>query len=331
MAKKNRRSSGPAQRAGGTRPGTRPASSRPDTHGAGADAGAATAPGAASAEATTRQRRTPVPFVARPFEGLAGEADWVAVREIVPSAVGTVRTTAEHGAVDVTIVSLLPDLMPAVRREDGQVLVALQTVGTSGDASRDVADALLRALELEPGDALTTNDLPEPGPRLQDVLDPAVPFEPEVRDEFDFWLAPGEHAHEVEAALENANELIVPTRPVAVPEELGKAFWCRMNGKEFLRWVVAAAEEETLDALARLAARRTAALEDGARLIGAFRTCGVLVPVWELVRGTEADELAEPVAALAERLGTALRTTDPLTSDERRARAGLVSRQVNLR
>ena len=38
--------------------------------------------------------------------------------------VDLLRTAAaEHGAVDVTIVSLLPDLMPAVRREDGSWLV----------------------------------------------------------------------------------------------------------------------------------------------------------------------------------------------------------------
>ncbi|MBN8881622.1 MAG: topoisomerase II, partial [Salana multivorans] len=67
------------------------------------------------------------------------------------------------------------------------------------------------------------------------------------------------------------------------------------------------------------------------RLIGAFRTCGVLVPVWELARGTEADELTAPVAAFAERLADALATTDQLTAAERGARNGLVSRQVRLR
>src|SRR5688500_19917911 len=33
------------------------------------------------------------PPVTRPFEGLPGEADWVALRELVPAATATLRTT----------------------------------------------------------------------------------------------------------------------------------------------------------------------------------------------------------------------------------------------
>lgn len=107
MGKKNRRKNGPAARAAdATRPGERPAAPTPP-----------------------KPRRAVVPFVARPFEGLAGESDWVALREVVPSAVATVTTTAEHGSREVQIVSLLPDLLPALHRADGVVQVALQTVG----------------------------------------------------------------------------------------------------------------------------------------------------------------------------------------------------------
>lgn len=282
--------------------------------------------------------RVAVEYVARPFEGLSGEADWVGLREIVPAGTARVRTTAEHGARDVTIVSLLPDLVPALRREDGELLVALQTVGTSGDASRDVANALLHALDLEPGDVLQLSELPEPGPRLQDVLERGE-FSAAVQDSFAYWVADGAQSDpEIAAALENANELMVPTAEVEVPKVagepaggLGTAYWCRMNGKEFLRWIVPVSDEKTLDALARLHAARASALEDGTRLIGAFRTCGVLVPVWELARGTEADELAQPVAAFAGRLAEALAASEPLTPGERGARNGLVSRQVRLR
>lgn len=318
MAKKNRRPSGPrTARPGTTRPSARPATGAPSA-------------GGPSASGAQKPKRAAVEYVARPFEGLPSEADWVAMREIVPAATASVTTTAEHGSREVTIVTLLPDLVPALRREDGEVLVALQTVGGSGDASRDVAHALLKALDLEPGEALRDNDLPEPGPRLQDILAEGD-FTPAVLDGFDFWVSEAEREGEVAQALEQANEQVVPTLAVPVPDGLGSAFWCRMNGKEFLRWVVPAAEEETLDALARLHAKRASALEDGARLIGAFRTCGVLVPVWELVRGTEADELAAPVATLGQALATALATTDPLSPQERSARSGLVARQVNLR
>ncbi|PWD51464.1 topoisomerase II [Serinibacter arcticus] len=308
MAKKNRPGNRPAA---STRPGSKPSTVPPQP---------------------PKPKRQLAPFVARPFEGLPNEADWVAMREIVPAASAVVRTTKEHGAREVTIVSLLPDMLPALHREDGVILVALQTVGTSGDASRDVADALLQALELEAGAGLGSVDLPEAGPRLQDILDLDAPFEVTVHDTFDYWVTEAEKSDdEVQHALESANEMIVPTVAVEVPKGLGAAYWCRMNGKEFLRWSVPAEEEVTLDALARLQAARTSSLDDDARVIGAFRTCGVLVPVWELARGTEADELADAVAALGARLQDALDTTDPLTSDQRRARAGLVSRQVNLR
>lgn len=329
MAKKNAKKSRPAPRRGAVGPAGRTAAASEQT--------------AAAPAAKPAVRRPTVDFVARPFEGLGGEADWVALREIIPAGTASVRTTAEHGSAAVTIVSLLPDLLPALRREDGELLVAMQTVGSSGDASRDVAAALLLGLDLEPGAGLTTFDLPGPGPRLQDVLEPGD-LTATAHDSFSYWLGEGEHDEDLERALESANDMIVETVEVPVPavagagsdsgadaSDLGTAYWCRMNGKEFLRWIVPAPEELTLDALARLHARRVSALEEGTRLIGAFRTCGVLVPVWELARGTEADELAGPVAELAERLAPALATSDPLTAEERRARAGLVSRQVNLR
>ena len=36
-----------------------------------------------------------------------------------------VRTTEEYGAREVLLVTLLPDMLPALHREDGTVLVAL--------------------------------------------------------------------------------------------------------------------------------------------------------------------------------------------------------------
>src|SRR6476469_6312640 len=45
------------------------------------------------------------PPVSRPFEGLPGEADWVALRELVSAATAKLRTTEGR---DVTLVSVLP-------------------------------------------------------------------------------------------------------------------------------------------------------------------------------------------------------------------------------
>ena len=98
-------------------------------------------------------KKPSVEFVLRPFEGLPGEPDWVALREVVPAATATARTTAEHGARDVVVTTMLPMAWPALHRADGVVMVALQTRTGSGDASRDIAAALLEALDLEPGTA----------------------------------------------------------------------------------------------------------------------------------------------------------------------------------
>ncbi|WP_454084400.1 DUF5926 family protein [Georgenia sp. Marseille-Q6866] len=275
-----------------------------------------------------RPKRAEVPFVERPFEGLPGETDWVAMREVVPSATATVRTTAEYGSREVVVATMLPELWPALHREDGTVLVGLQTAAKSGDASRDVAAALLLALDAEPGAPVLNLGILEPGPRLQDVLDLTVPFEPVIHDDFAFWLAADqERDAEVTAAIEQSSEGIVPTVKV---DGVESAYWCRM-GREFLRWARPEPQEDVLDAFARLHARRESELEEGARFVGAFRTSGILVPVWELVPGTEADELAGPCAEFEKRLEAALAETGPLDADARRARAGIVSRQVTLR
>jgi hypothetical protein len=266
---------------------------------------------------------------ARPFEGLPGEADWVAMREVVPAASATARTTAEHGAVDVMVVTLLPRLWPALKRSDGATVVALQTASSSGDPSRDVAAALLQILDAEPGTALEHLDLPDDGPRLQDVLDPSVPFEVTVHDSFDYTIpADGSAPDEAAAALEEAAGGIVPTVKLS---GVDAAYWCRMGEREFLRWARPEEPEVLLDALARLHAARESALDEESRFVGAFRSCGILVPVWELGRGAEAADLEKPVAAFAPRLEAAIASTEPLTPEQRRARAGLVSRQVSLR
>lgn len=265
----------------------------------------------------------------RVFEGLPAEPDWVALREVVPAATATVRTSAEHGGVDVTVVTLLPRMWAAVRRDDGQVLVALQTASSSGDASRDVAAALLQALDVEAGTAIEQIDLPDAdAPRLQDVLDPTAPFEITLHDDFGYTLPESERDADVEKALEESGTGIVPTARLT---GVDAAYWCRMGEREFLRWARPEEPEALLDGLARLHAARSSALDDGSRFVGAFRSCGLLVPVWELAPGTEAADVEPAAAAFAPQLAEAVSSTAALTPQERRARAGLVSRQVSLR
>ncbi|MFV0252132.1 MAG: DUF5926 family protein [Beutenbergiaceae bacterium] len=265
----------------------------------------------------------------RPFAGLAGEGDWVAMREVIPAASATARTTFEYGSVDVLVVTLLPKLWPAYKRSDGQVLVALQTVSSSGDPSRDVAAALLEILDAEPDTALDHFELPGPGPRLQDVLDTAVPFDVTVHESFDYLVPPdGDGPEGTEQALADASEGLVPTVALSGVEA---AYWCRMGEREFLRWAWLVDPERLLDGLARLHAQRASALDAGSKFVGAFRSSGILVPVWELARGTEASDIEGAAAAFGPRLAAAVESAEPLTPEQRQARAGLVSRQVSLR
>ncbi|GEK22347.1 DUF5926 family protein [Cellulomonas xylanilytica] len=267
-------------------------------------------------------------FVLRPFEGLPGEPDWVALKELVPAATATARTTKEYGARDVLVTTVLPTSWPALHRADGLVLLALQTTSSSNDVSRDLAHALLEAIEVEPGTAVETIGLPEPGPRLQDVLDLSVPFEVTVQDSFAYWLAPDtERTPDLQAAIEEADGGIIDTVKLDAADA---AYWCRMGAREFLRWAQPHEEQVVLDGLARLHAKRESGFE-GAKFVGYFRSAGLVVPVWELAKGSEAEDVEKPLADFLPRFEAALADTTPLDADERRARAGLVARQVTLR
>lgn len=277
--------------------------------------------------------RAVVDFVLRPFEGIPGEPDWVAMREVVPAATGTARTTKEYGSREVVVATVLPMAWPALHRGDGTVMLGLQQQHAgSGDASRDLAAALLAALELPAGTPVDRLGPIEPGPRLQDVLDLTVAFEVTVHEGFDFWTSAGvDLTPEVRDSLDRMNETIVPTVKLsAVPS----AYWARMGDKEFLRWALPHDEQAFLDALARLHARRESGLGEGGadgKFIGMFRSCGIVVPVWDLARGTEPEMVEEALAALGARLDAALAADGPLDANERRARAGLVARQLTLR
>jgi hypothetical protein len=128
--------------------------------------------------------------------------------------------------------------------------------------------------------------------------------------------------------MERANAAVVPTVRLASVEA---AYWCRIGDRRHLRWVLPHPEDALLDALARLHAAGASALSPDSRYVGAFRAHGLLVPVWDLAADTGADDLEDVAPAFAERLGEALAGTAPLTADERRARAGVVGRQLTLR
>ena len=84
-------------------------------------------------------------------------------------------------------------------------------------------------------------------------------------------------------------------------------------------------------ARARLHAAGGSGLGPGTRYVGSFRAHGLLVPVWDLPLATAAEDVEEPAAEFQKRLDEALSHAEPLTGEERRARNGLLSRQLTLR
>jgi hypothetical protein len=269
------------------------------------------------------------PPVRRPFAGLPGEADWVALRELVPAATATLRTTT---GAEVTLASVLPGGAPALVRANGEILLGLQLATSSDDISRDLGTALAAALEAPAGAPVDPGPIGgagSAGPRLQELLDLDAPFEVTVHGDFDFWLEGAAVDPAARAGLQHANEMVMPTVRLA---GLQAAYWCRPGAERaHVRWVRPEPEELLLDALARLAAAEQLALGEGTRYAGAFRAHGLVVPVWDVPAETAGAEWAGPAAGLQSRLESALAGTDPLTPDERRARAGLLSRQVTLR
>jgi hypothetical protein len=227
----------------------------------------------------------------------------------------------------VTVATVLPMAWPALTKPDGRIFVGLQRNAQSGDISRDLAVAVLNALEAELGGSVAVPALPGPGPRLQDVLADGA-LEVTVHDGFEFWLDAEAADPEVKASLERANASIQPTvKLAAVPA----AYWCRVPDRTHVRWVLPDAEEPAMSALARLSAAGELTLGEGTKFAGMFRAHGLLVPVWDLPEQAPAGDWEAPLAAFAKRYAEALASAGELTSAERRSRQGLIGRQVTLR
>ncbi|MCH1865593.1 DUF5926 family protein [Nocardioides sp. CFH 31398] len=271
-------------------------------------------------------------YVARPFAGLTMECDLVALKELVPAATAplTLRDDVENPeGRAVRLCTLLPGATPALVREDGTVWLGLQVQHAYGDPSRDLAAVLERALAAPAGEAVVVTTGPGAGPRLQDlVVD--EPLDVTVHDGFGFWAddLDEETRAAMGEALSQADSAAVPTVRL---DGLGAAYWCDVSTKEHLRWVRPEPEDRLLDALARLHAADASRLTDDSRLVGMFRSHGVLCPVWDLEVGTGADAVQGPAERFDAALTDALAATGSLSSAERAARNGLANRQVTIR
>lgn len=264
-------------------------------------------------------------FVNRPFEGLPGECDVVALRELVPAA--TAPLTLRDSDRSVTLCSLLPMAAPAMVRESGDVWLGLQVQHNFGDPARDLGAVLERALATDEAGIVGLTDAPGEGPRLQDLVTGDA-LDVTVHEGFDYWVADADDPESLAGALEQANASVNPTaRLTSVPA----AYWTDVGPKEHLRWVMPEPEGPLLEALARLHAAGKDVVAEGSRFVGMFRAHGLLTPVWDLPVGTGAEALEEPAARFAEDLAAALQDSSDLTTEQRAARSGLANRQVTIR
>lgn len=279
--------------------------------------------------ARPRTKKERVAFNPRPFAGLATETEWVALRELVPSATAPVRLADSYNDRDVTIVTVLPMAYPALVKGDGRIMLGVQANSASGDLSRDLAAVLHAALHAEPGSYIDLKRTPEPGERLQDMLADEGRLDATLHDTFGFWLddeTPDDP--KVAESFERANASILPTVRMS---SATSAYWCNAGDKAHMRWVLPDDEEAALAALSRLYAAGDLSFGDETRYAGAFRAHGLLVPVWDLPAGSAADAWEERLGALAKTYQDAVSDTSELTSAERQARGVLQARQLTLR
>jgi hypothetical protein len=282
-------------------------------------------------QASDRKPKVRDVFVGQPFEGLAAEPELIALREFVPSA--TAKLTLADGG-DVTLGTVLPMAAAAFVRSDGERYLGLQVQTRSSDISRDLGRSLKWLLDAKEGDVLGVPDTTTPPEadehaRLQDLLTPGADLDVTLHTDFAWWLPEDADATgDVAVSLERANAAIMPT------ERLGSgAYWVLAGEKAHLRWVRPEPENLLLQALARLSAAGELGLGEGSRYAGSFRAHGLLVPVWDLDSEAHAREWADAKDALGVRLETAFKSLDaePLNATERRARDGLIGRQLTLR
>ncbi|MEC3957973.1 DUF5926 family protein [Nocardia sp. CDC153] len=273
--------------------------------------------------------------VTRPFEGLAAECDLVALREFVPSATATLKLSPSVSAErSVTLATVLPGAVAAlVRAGDEPVgFVGTQVQFQSADPAADLAAAILWTQAAAPGESLNSADV-EGAPRLSEVLDPGAALDLTVHQDFNWWVPEGVTPDpQVAATIEQANQAIMPSARLELGADgIGAAWWVDAGEKAHIRWVRPEDEDRLMLALARLHAAGDLHLGEGSRFAGSFRTHGLLVPVFDLDPEKHASEWEAPAREFGAKLAAAVQSDAPLTSEERRSRDGLRSRQVTLR
>ena len=267
----------------------------------------------------------------RPYKGFKAETDLVALQEFVPSAVAKVDVKG----TEVNIVTVLPGAGAALRRPEedgGERFVALQVQSHSQNPNRDLAYALNWVLEAEPGATLGSTAADGNQPELNTLLDESTELDITAHDDFNWWFTESAAGNpQVAQALARANDAVLPSEEIDA-DLPGSIWWVNPGGgKAHIRWVRPEEDErKMLDALARIAARGELNLGEGTKFAGAFRTHGLLVPVFDLDPSVAADSYGDALKKVDEAIGAEYDNDAQLTADERKQLENIKSRQVTI-
>ncbi len=269
--------------------------------------------------------------VVRPFEGFVMEADLVALQEFVPSALAPVTVAGTDKKV--YLGTVLPGAGAGVVREDGTAIVALQVSSHSQNPHKDLAYALAWARDAQPGDTLQSTAADGSQPELSELLSTTAALTVEAFDDFSWWFPNGTAGldPQMQQGIQAANDAVVPSVQLA-PELPGSLWWVNPGGgKAHIRWVRTDSENQLLKALARIAARGELNLGENTKFAGAFRTHGLLVPVFDLDPSQDPESFVPELERLNDAAEQELENDAQLTAEERRQEANIKSRQVTLR
>lgn len=271
---------------------------------------------------------------ARPYGGIGGEADLIALQEFVPSAVAKVAVNGIDR--DVYLATVLPGGAAAMIREEengGTGFVALQTTSQSQNPGRDLAYALNWLKTAEPGQTLESGVADGTQPALTELIPADAQLEITEHQDFNWWLPEGTELDPATAqAMQTANDSVVESHRVDT-EIPGAVWWVNPGGgKAHIRWIRPDDNEDALlNALARIAARGELNLGEGTKFAGAFRTHGIIVPVFDLDPEVAWDSYGTELTRLSGAVDAEVGNDAQLSADERKQLQNIKSRQVTIR
>ena len=268
-------------------------------------------------------------FIARPFEGIAGEAELVAMVELLASATCTLSLRphpALTGVSTATFVTILPGGCAGLRTDAGGILVGLQTAVHSSDRSADFAQAIITAASAPVGEFVAATAASARDVRLQDLLADGALVTSALHDDFAWWRDLGVVGDEDAESVRDMDESFSAATRVGPA-----AFFVPFAERTQVRMVLPDAESVATDAFARLLAGGEEGMGEESRWLGNFRTCGLLAPVWDVAHEATAEQMSHAVAAFLQRYQAAAADPSALSGAQRQARATVVGKHVTVR